>query len=72
MKNIKNNLQDALDGEAIDFAMWKDSGNHHAERWDTVQKRPDAEEWFWEVCPEGIQTHTQKEAQVSWYPVIEE
>ena len=41
-------------------------------RWDNIQKREDAEEWFYEVCPAGIQTHTHKEAEPSWYPATEE
>lgn len=41
-------------------------------RWDNIYKREDAEEWFYEVCPKGVQTHTQKEAQDSWFPSISE
>lgn len=37
-------------------------------RWANIQKRVDTDEWFYEVCPQGIQTHEQKEAEPSWYP----
>jgi len=77
--NVFTTEQDAIDAQAIDFQMHKKSrGEFPADhwlvtvRWDNIQKRTDAEEWFYEVCPQGIQTHTQKEAQDSWYPVQEE
>ncbi|OEU67464.1 MAG: hypothetical protein BBJ57_02085 [Desulfobacterales bacterium PC51MH44] len=81
MENVFTTEQDAVDAQVADLQMHLD---HHkqidfnqdwedqTDRWDTVQKREDANEWFYEVCPDGIQTHTQKEAQGSWYPVIEE
>ena len=79
MENVFLTEQEAIDAQAIDFQMFKDARSDlPAEywdvtvRWDNVQKRYDAEEWFYEVCPHGIQTHTQKEAQPSWYPPVEE
>lgn len=34
--------------------------------WGAVVKRIDADEWYYEVCPVGIQTHAQKEIQDTW------
>ena len=79
MKNVFTTEQDAIDAQAVDFQMYKDSHSDQPSeywgvtvRWDQVNKREDAEEWFYSVCPDGIQTHTQKEAQPSWYPPEEE
>jgi len=35
-------------------------------KWSEVVKRIDTDEWYYEVCPVGIQTHEQKEIQDSW------
>ena len=77
--NIFTTEQDAIDAQAIDLSMhlahhrdidfnqdWEDG----TICWDAVKKREDAEEWFYKVCPAGIQTHTQKEAEESWYPEV--
>lgn len=78
MKNVFTTEQEAIDAQAVDFQMYKNAhGEQPAEywdvtkRWDNVQKRADAEEWFYEVCEHGVQTHTKKEAEPSWYPVEE-
>lgn len=75
MKNTFTTEQDAIDAQEVDFQCFKDIKNNVSHeywdvtvRWDNISKRKDAEEWFYEVCPNGIQTHTQKEAQPSWFP----
>ena len=34
--------------------------------WGEVSKRADADEWYYEVCPVGVQSHEKKELQDSW------
>lgn len=74
MKNIFTTESEAIDAQEVDFQMYKASKPQMpAEYWAVttswceVRKRYDADEWFYEVCPQGIQTHEQKEAQPSWY-----
>ncbi len=94
MKNVFPTEQEAIDAQAVDWAMYYgdkpcecfDACEHDAcfnqgntcggywrttKRCDNIQKREDAEEWFYEVFSVGVQTHTQKEAQASWYPAME-
>jgi len=75
MKNVFTTELQATNAQGLDFSMWKSSKPQMPEKywvvttaWSAVQKREDAEEWFYEVCPVGVQTHTQKEAEPSWYP----
>ena len=40
-------------------------------KWANVQKRADADQWFYPVCPYiEEQTHTQSEATESWFDTI--
>ena len=78
MKNTFATEQDGLDAQEVDFQCFKDAKNNVSSeywditvRWDNVRKREDAEEWFYAVCPVGVQTHTQKESEASWYPIEE-
>ena len=72
--NTFTNEQDAINAQAVDFQMFKSSKPQIPAKyweitvaWDEVRKREDAEEWFYAVCPDGIQTHEQKEVEPSWY-----
>jgi len=79
MKNTFITEKAGLDAQEVDFQAFKDAKNNVSHeywditvKWDNVRKREDAEEWFYTVCPVGIQTHTQKESEPSWYPEVEE
>ena len=78
MMNVFTTEQEAINAQDVDFQMYKDSYSDQSSeywvvtvRWAKVAKREDAEEWFYSVCPEGIQTHEQKQADTSWYPIGE-
>ena len=73
MKNVFTTELSANNAQDVDFQMYKDVKNNilHeywdvTNKWSDVLKRLDADEWYYEVCPEGIQTHTQKEIQDTW------
>lgn len=73
MKNVFTTELSANNAQDVDFQMHKDVKNNilHeywdvTNKWSDVLKRLDANEWYYEVCPEGIQTHTQKEIQDTW------
>ena len=75
MKNVFTTEQKAIDAQEIDYQAMRtargDLGSEYwsiTTKWDRVRKRVDAEEWFYSVCPYGVQTHTQKEDTNSWYP----
>ncbi len=81
MKNTFTTEQDAIDAQEIDSQMYlahhrntdfNQAWEDNTTCWDEVRKREDAEEWFYEVCPVGVQTHTQKESEPSWFPEVEE
>ena len=74
MKNVFTTEQEWIEAKQVDFEMYKASKSQEVEEyWEQTKaydeggKRYDAEEWYCEVCPEGIQTHEQKEEQDSWY-----
>ena len=73
MKNVFTTELSANNAQDVDFQMYKDVKNNilHeywdvTNKWSDVLKRLDADEWYYEVCPEGVQTHTQKEIQDTW------
>jgi hypothetical protein len=73
MKNVFTTEQEAIDAQEVDFQMYKASRPEMPVKywetttaWDKVRKREDAEEWYYEVCPVGIQTHEQAELAESW------
>ena len=74
MQNVFTTELSANNAQDVDFQMYKDVKNNIlneywdvTDKWSDVLKRIDADEWYYEVCPEGIQTHTQKEIQDTWY-----
>lgn len=76
MKNMFTTELSAISAQVSDFQMYKDSqsalpANYWlgTTEWASVRKRADADEWYYEVCPEGVQTHVQKASQASWVEV---
>ena len=78
LMNVFSNEPDAINAQALDFAIFK---SKHSDKpaeywaittqWDEVKKRADADEWFYLNYALGIQTHQQKEAELSWYSAEE-
>ena len=73
MKNVFTTELSANNAQDVDFQMYKDVKNNIlneywgvTNKWSDVSKRADADEWYYEVCPDGVQTHTQKEIQDTW------
>ena len=72
--NVFPTEQDAIDAQEEDFILYKGSQPktlptsywRTTTEWAEVMKRIDAEEWFYLVCPQGVQTHNQKEFNESW------
>ncbi len=77
MKNVFNNEQDAINAQDVDFILYKGTMTKSVPTeywltttaWDRVDKRADGEEWFYLVCPQGVQTHNQKEFNESWVAI---
>jgi len=76
MYNVFDTEQEAINAEQVDYEMY--IANHlnplaYAEqttRWADVRQRLDGK-WIYPVCDEGIQTHTQEEYSVDWFPIEE-